>query len=513
MNLLSEIKIKVLKTWHWFLKKPWRFIFVAIFALILLGILKGGPSDYEQIVVEQRDLARTVLSSGEVVSTIDLNLSFPKSGVVKDIKVKVGDKVEKDQVLATINQGTLNGSVTEALGSLRSAEAKLQEVIEGATNEEIILAEVNLETAKNDLAETKSKQETLVLNARRTLYSADLEAIPEDEDDPGIDVYITGTFNSNKTGKYILERSPVSPGWKITGPQNFAGDVSSVNPNPVGSTGLFLKFSTENLPLGYEWGIEIPNTGGSSYAVNKAAYDSAVSTASSTISSAESNVRQKEAELALKKQQARPSEISSAEAVVLQAKGRYQSALAELQDTYLKAPEAGTITSLNIKTGELAEVQSVAMVLENTESLYVESNINESNIDLIYKDAITEIEFDAFPGKIYHGKVSFVEPSETLIGGVVNYKVNADILDLDENVRPGLTANLVINIWKAKGAITIPNRATFEKDGKIYVLLKTGKKDKHNQEVEIKKGRLGDGAIVEIQSGLKAGDIVLVKKQ
>jgi len=513
MENLKTFKEKITKVWHWFLKKPWRFIFVVIFLFIVLKIINGNGGDYEEIVVEKRDLARTVLSSGEVVSTVDLDLSFPKSGVVKEIKVKIGDKVLKDQILATINQGTLSGSVTEALGSLRSAEAKLQEVLEGATSEEIRLAEINLETAENDLAETNREQETAVLNARRTLYSADLEAVPEDNEDTTIDVYITGVYNKDLAGVYKLEKSPVSPDWKLIGPASYSGSVSSVTPEPIGNTGLYIRFSVETLPYGFPWTVEIPNTKGDSYATNKASYDAAIANASSLISAAESNVRQKEAELALKKQQARPSEISSAEAVVLQARGRYQSALAELNDTNLKAPEDGTVTAINIKTGELTNVQNVAIVIENTESLYVESNINEANVDLVYKDAPVDISFDAFPGKIYGGKISFVEPSETLVSGVVNYKVNADILELDENIRPGLTANLLIKIWTTEGAITIPQRAIYQRDGKDFVLLKVGKKTKKNKEVEIKKGRIGDGAIIEIEKGLSVGDIVLIKKE
>jgi HlyD family secretion protein len=511
MKFFSKLKTELSGVWNWFVRKPWRFVLAGVFLLIAVSILGGNKEKFEEIVVEERDLARTVLSSGEVVSTVDLDLSFPKSGVVKEIKVKIGDKVEKGQILATINQGTLNGSVTEALGSLRSAEAKLQEVLEGATSEEIRLAEINLETAQNDLEETKNEQETNILNARRTLYSTDLEAVPEDNEETGIDVYITGTFNSDKAGSYRLEKSPVSPDWKLVGPQTFFGSVSSVTPVPIGNTGLYIRFSVETLPYGVPWIVEIPNTKGASYATNKALYDSAVATASSMISSAESNVKQKEAEYILKKKQARPSEISSAEAVVLQAKGRYLSALAELEDTHLKAPENGTVTAVNIKVGELSEAQNVAMVIENTESLYVESNINEANVDLVYKDAMTDIEFDAFPGKIYRGKISFVEPSETLVSGVVNYKVNADILELDENVRPGLTANLLINIWKMEGATTIPNRAIYERDGKTYVLIKTGKKAHKNEEVEVVRGKIGDGDIAEIERGLKPGDIVLVK--
>lgn len=511
MKFFSSIKTKLSDIWNWFTKKPWRFVFAGVFLLIAVSVFGGKGEKFEEIVVEERDLARTVLSSGEVVSTVDLDLSFPKSGVVKEIKVKIGDKVEKGQILATINQGTLNGSVTEALGSLKSAEAKLQEVLEGATSEEIRLAEINLENAQNDLEETKKEQETNVLNARRTLYSADLEAIPEDNEETNIEVYITGSFNSDKAGIYRLEKSPVSPDWKLVGPQTFSGSVSSITPAPIGNTGLYIRFSVETLPYGFPWTVEIPNTKGTNYATNKALYDSAIATASSAISSAESNVKQKEAEYLLKKKQARPSEISSAEAVVLQAKGRYLSALAELEDTYLKAPENGTVTAVNIKTGELSEAQNVAMVIENTESLYVESNINEANVDLVYKDAMTDIEFDAFPGKIYRGKISFVEPSETLVSGVVNYKVNADILELDENVRPGLTANLLINIWKMEGVTTIPNRAIYERDGKTYVLLKTGKKAKTNEEVEVVRGKIGDGDIAEIERGLNPGDIVLVK--
>lgn len=512
MNLIASIKIKTISVWRWFLKKPWRFSIVIILFFIILFTLNNNKNNLEEVIVEKRNLKRTVLSSGDLVSVTDLNLSFAKSGIVKEVRVSVGDSVKKDDILAVLNQGTLLASVTQAKAQVLLAKAKLEQVFLGAVGEEVRLAEINLEIAKSNLEQVKKEQDILVKNSRKILYSSDLEALPDANNISSVNLEISGVFEESISGVYKIKRPVNQYYFDFSGPKNFFVEISTIAPMPIGDSGLFLKSDTEsrNIPNGDFWTVDIPNTKGINYKINKTNYDSVVSNANSLILSAESLVKQRQAELDLKKRQATNSEILIAQAEVLQAEGRLQSALSELNETYIKAPEDGVVTDVNIKVGELAEIQKSSFVIKNTESLFVESNINETNIDLIYKDAEVYITFDAFPEKVYLGKVSFIDPSETLFGGVVNYKIKVSLLETDRNIRPGLTANLIINIWSSEGIITVPYRAIFEKNGKKFVFLKKNKNQK--EEVEVSIGRIGDGAVAEVISGLKEGDIVLIPK-
>ena len=93
-----------------------------------------------------------------MTSATDLNLSFTTSGVIKNIRVSVGQKVRKGDILANLEQGTELGTLTSARGALLAAQARYQKILDGASSEEIALAEVALKNAETDLENVKNNK-------------------------------------------------------------------------------------------------------------------------------------------------------------------------------------------------------------------------------------------------------------------------------------------------------------------------------------------------------------------
>lgn len=160
-NLIQKLKTYSLR----------RKIFLGIvFVLIIFGLGKNflGKNDnksFEVGVVKKDTLIQSVIASGQVVSEIDLDLSFNSSGVVKKINTKVGNKVYKGQILASLDQGSLLASLTQAQGALASAQAKYDKTIEGSSDKEVVLAQTLLDNAKIDYDNIKSEQDLLVDSA------------------------------------------------------------------------------------------------------------------------------------------------------------------------------------------------------------------------------------------------------------------------------------------------------------------------------------------------------------
>lgn len=158
-----------------FFKK--RYIFAVIFLIIIVFVsIKNRNSNKDFLVenVKRQDLIQSVLATGQVVSDTDLDLSFNSSGIVKSINVKVGDKVQKGKVLASLDQGSLLASLTQAQGSLLAAQAKYQKTLEGSTLPEIALAKILLENAKRDYENIKSEQDAIVEKALNDFWRSGL---------------------------------------------------------------------------------------------------------------------------------------------------------------------------------------------------------------------------------------------------------------------------------------------------------------------------------------------------
>src|SRR6185369_16179855 len=96
---------------------------------------KDNSANIQTDVVKKQNLKATVLATGQVVSSVDLNLSFKSSGIVQNLSVKEGDKVFAGQFLANLDQKDLQANLTSARGTLAQAQANYNKVLAGASNE------------------------------------------------------------------------------------------------------------------------------------------------------------------------------------------------------------------------------------------------------------------------------------------------------------------------------------------------------------------------------------------
>lgn len=500
-------------------KKRFWFIVASIFVVLIIIITRPNKDAKNTTtdIVSLIDLKQTILATGQVVSNTDLELSFRSNGTVGDIKVKVGDKVKKGTLIASLDGGTEKGSLTSARGVLLAAEARYKRTIEGASNEEINLSGVALQNSKIDLENVKNAQETAVQNSYHNLLNSYPEAVPEDGDRDYVAPIISGSYTLGKEGKIFVKtyRSSGGVSYEVTGLAMGTGMKNSITAQPLGNSGLFIKFPDGTDLNSKGWVIEIPNKKASNYLNNYNAYQSALKNQKSIIASAEAVVAQRQAEYDLKTANARNTDIDMAKAEVLQAEGNYQQAFARYSDSLIVAPVDGTITSVDTKIGELANPNKRAFLLEDVTNMYVESYINEANISMLSIGLPVDITFDAFGSdEIFDGNITFIDPSSNLISGVVNYKIKASIPQV-KGLKPGMTANMTIKSEEKDNVLVVPTRSIItDKSGNKTIRLVTNSKNKKWKEIDIKTGLEGDGGMTEITSGLKEGDeiVVLIKK-
>jgi RND family efflux transporter MFP subunit len=512
----------------WIKRKKWWLVSLVIIAGIVGGVIAatGGPN--EDIVVEkvqQQDLRQTVLATGQVTSSTDLALSFKSGGVVRRVLVKVGQKVGEGEVLAQLDQRDQLASFTSARAAFAQAQANYQKLLDGASSPEIQssqsavdAAKVVLENAQIALRTTQVQQKVLVQNA----YAALLNSTPEAVASPGnisqVTVSISGSYTGTAEGQYKVNVYGTGGGMRFVteGLERAEGEVKNT-PVPLGTKGLFIQFTNGTLyPSVDTWTIDIPNTKAATYTANYNAYlasaesqKSAEASAQATVRNAETALAQAEANLEVRKQQARPAELSAARAQILSATGQVQAAEASLENTIIRAPAGGTVTNIDIKVGEVAAPQAAVITLQDVESLHVEANISEANIAHITLSQSVEFTFDALgPDRVFSGKVQAIDPASTVVSGVVNYKVTA-LIDKVEEIRPGMTANMTVLVAERKNVITAPSRAIVTREGGKVARVITDSEKKIYTELPVTVGLLGDGGIVEILSGLQPGQEVV----
>ncbi len=482
---------------------PKRFWAGGVIVVLAIIIAVAGKPDtgVTAVPVRSGDLAETVRATGRVTSETDLALSFSSGGIVARLPVAVGDKVYAGQVLASLDN-------RNEYASLKSAQANYQKVLAGSSTEEVAVAEASLNSAKAALRTTMAVQDTLVANAYRGLLNTDLTPVLAAGTSSTVPT-VTGTYAGQAEGSYeIVPRSTGSGGYfTYTGVESGTGTISTTGPTPLGSKGLYVQFPSSFAGDGSTtWSVRLPNASSASYLSDYNAYQNAQKTRESAVSAAEAAVREAEANLALKKAAARPADLAVAQAQVDAAEAVYAR-------TLIVAPASGTVTLVDTKVGERADAQQEVIVVQNVTDLYVEADINETNIAKVALGQQVAMTLDAFgPDVPFEGTVAHIDPAATIDGGVVNYKIRASIADASgtRQVRPGMNANMTITAWKHEHVLAIPKAAIYEKDGAPHVNVIVDARRGKEEPRRIETGLVGDGELVEVLSGLAASDTVAV---
>ena len=181
----------------------------------------------------------------------------------------------------------------------------------------------------------------------------------------------------------------------------------------------------------------------------------------------------------------------------------------QLSFTNVRAGISGVADEVNIKVGETFTgnpMQGIKIV--NTNSLKMMANIPENYISRVKKGSKVEIVVPDLNNRVITSSISLV--SQSIDPNTRGFIAEASI-PYDANLKPNQVANMRIQDYAADQAISIPiNVVQSDEKGKyVFVVEKKGE-----QLLARKKSiYLGEsyGGVVEVKSGLNAGDILITE--
>jgi len=206
---------------------------------------------------------------------------------------------------------------------------------------------------------------------------------------------------------------------------------------------------------------------------------------------------------------ANPHDITLARARIRQAQASLDSVSKQIENSQIKSPINGMITSVNYNVGEQFVMSKPVITLLGEGDYEIEVLISEADISKVKNGDLAEITLDAFSDEnIFNGSIVFIEPAETVIQDVIYYLVTIKFDPREEKIKSGMTANITITTNQKFDIITIPARAVREMDnGKVVDLLVA----ELVKEQKVITGMMGDGGNVEILDGLKEGDVLVTQ--
>ncbi len=401
---------------------------------------------YQTVSAERGDLTATIGATGVVRSNQSAVLPWQTTGTVDNVYVAEGEQVEADSLLADLRQTSLPQA--------------------------IILAEVELNTARKALEDMQTSAETARIAAKQSIatYAQAVKAAQYQ-----LDNFIVPT---EYAGLDAMEALQLTEGRL---------DQARAAFEPV-------KFNSSNDPTRERLKDDLDRA--------QADYNTAVRRLDLEyrLDVARANLDKAEQDYAKWEKGPDPADVANANA-------RIAAAQATMNLAGITAPFTGSITRVLAKVGDQASLGKMAFQIDDLTRLLVDVSVSEVDINRVRVGQEVSLSFDAILDKLYEGEVVEVSRVGSSTQGIVDFIVTVELNDPDEQVKPGMTAavNMVVN--KLQDVLQVPNRAVRLVDGNrvVYIL-----KDDQLVPVEIELGASSD-LMSEVLSGeLQLGDLIVL---
>jgi HlyD family secretion protein len=171
------------------------------------------------------------------------------------------------------------------------------------------------------------------------------------------------------------------------------------------------------------------------------------------------------------------SQIVSSEAGLVQAEADLNTQNVNLGHTIIKAPIDGVVISRNVDQGQTVAASMNAPVLytlaEDLTKMQVLANIDEAEIGKLRMGQQVEFTVDAYPNDRFSGTVQEVRLLPTTVQNVVTYSTVISAPNPNYKLKPGMTANVTIEIARRENVLRVPAAALrFRPTADIFAALK-----------------------------------------
>ena len=391
----------------------WGMIAAAVVVILVAGFLvysvigkKSSNATYTTAAVTRGTLTVAVAGNGSVVSQNSASVNPPISGTVRQLTVKVGDKVRKGEVLFVLDNPGLDANVTQSKSSYQSAKASALKAQQAETQ-----ADVSLRTGVLQAKQALEQAEAAVAGAKSSLAKAksaspyDANAVKQAEEnldsaDLGKKIAVT-----NYKHACTIQR------------EGHAAAAESVNAAVTGQNASYMDYQ-QSITTASERTVTSPIDG----FITTLSINNGDQLGNSTSSSGSS-----------------------------------------------RSSSGGTSASSSGSSSSSSS-NSAPIVISDLSSLQAQVQIAETDRPKVKVGQKVELTFDAVPSLTLTGKVETIDAVGTSSSGVVTYNVTITFDIQDKRLNPGMTASASIVTQVDPDVLLVPNAAVkTDTSGASYV--------------------------------------------
>ena len=206
----------------------------------------------------------------------------------------------------------------------------------------------------------------------------------------------------------------------------------------------------------------------------------------------------------------------AAEATVRASEAALKGAEVAVEYTLIRSPFNAVVLTKNADVGDIvtplgaaANAKASVVTVADMNSLKVEADVSESNLEQVKMGQPCEIQLDALPGARFRGKVHMIVPTADRAKATVLVKVG--FIDRDPRILPEMSAKVAFlsrapEASERKARTAVSRSAVVSRNGRTAVFVV-----RNGQAVETPV-TLGEhlGDMEEVRAGVKADDLAVV---
>ena len=439
---------------------------ITTYTLVNLGRNKEDITQLTVPVAAQNVTLR-ITASGKVVPVQSVNISPKNPGVLSQLYVEQGDRIQQGQILARMDSASIEAQRSQYRANLAQSQAQLAEAKAGSRPQEIAQARARLAQSQAQLAAAKAGNRPQEIAQSQSQVDA-------------AQARVNYTSEQVKRYQYLYKEGAEK---KQLLDQAISDDKSA-------------RASLEEIKKR----LSLVQSG----------------TRSEEIDQRQAAVNEARAALVLLEDGTRSEEIAQRQAAVASAEAQLKGVQVQLEDTIIRAPLSGIVTqkyaepgafvtpTTSASTSASATSSSIVAVARGLEIL---AQVPEADLGRMKQGQQVEIVADAYPDRVFKGHVRLIAPEAVVEQGVTSFQVRVALDTGIDKLRSGLNVDLTFLGDRVNNALVLPTVSIVTEKGKTGVLVPDAKNKPQFREVTVGAQIQNQTQILE---GVKEGDRIFV---
>jgi HlyD family secretion protein len=161
--------------------------------------------------------------------------------------------------------------------------------------------------------------------------------------------------------------------------------------------------------------------------------------------------------------QSSQASLNSSRASVVQSQASLNQSQVNLDHCTIQAPIDGIIVQRSVDVGQTVaasmQAPTLFIIAADLTKMQVNANIDEADIGRIRPNQVVTFRVDAYPGEEFQGAVSQVRLQPVVVQNVTTYGTIINVPNSDLKLKPGMTANLRVQIARRADVLRLANAA------------------------------------------------------